>query len=142
MMRNCCLALAINAALAGPATAGDWVTLTADLVKENKPGFGGVSGVLVDRTTGHVFVWLSDKGLFHSTDRGQTWKLTGKPAKGRTETPGCILVNPTGPLKTMIIPLVYGSPIIVGDLAKLAWTTLDKQTMHVDWVALDWTDPA
>lgn len=120
----------------------DWQALTSDLVKAEKPGYGGVSGVFLDRSTGDVFVWLSDKGMYHSADRGQSWKSFGKPAKGRTETPGCILANPTGPLATFMIPLVYGAPIIKSDRDGTSWETLAKQSMHVDWVAVDWSDPA
>jgi hypothetical protein len=125
----------------GAASAAEWETLTADLVKQEKPGYGGVSGVVVERGSGDVFIWLSDKGMYRSADRGQSWKPFGKPAKGRTETPGCILMNPTGPLETFMIPLVYGTPIIVSDRGGESWTTLDKQSMHVDWAAVDWSDP-
>jgi hypothetical protein len=141
-MRNCFLTLMIAGSFVGAGRAAEWETLTADLVKQEKPGYGGVSGVVVDRGSGDVFIWLSDKGMYRSADRGQTWKPFGKPAKGRTETPGCVLTNPTGSLETFVIPLVYGAPIIVSDRGGESWTTSGKQSMHVDWVAVDWSDPA
>jgi hypothetical protein len=41
----------------------------------------------------------------------------------------------------MVTALVYGSPIAVStDYAK-SWRYLDPQSSHVDWCAVDWTDP-
>jgi photosystem II stability/assembly factor-like uncharacterized protein len=141
-MRNRFLTLALCLYLANRSLAAEWEALTADLVRQEKPGFGGVSGVVVDRATGDLFIWLSDKGMYHSGDQGQTWKPFGKPSKGRTETPNCILTNPTGPLETFIIPLVYGGPTITSNRTGESWTTMGKQTVHVDWVAVDWSDSA
>src|SRR5580704_13408927 len=102
------LVLALFAPLARSA---DWEPMITDILKTEKLGFGGLCGVVVDRQTGDVYIWLSDKGFYHSTDQGKTFKQVAA-IKGRTETPGCMLTNPTGPLKTWVIALVYGGPII------------------------------
>ncbi len=141
-MRTCFLAATFCILLPPFSLAAEWEALTAELVRQEKPGFGGVSGVVVERRTGDLFIWLSDKGMYHSPDHGQTWKAFGQPSKGRTETPGCILTDPAGPLRSFIIPLVYGGPTIISDRSGGSWTTMSKQTMHVDWVAIDGFDPA
>src|ERR1051325_6131642 len=122
-MRNFLLAASIHFFLLSVSRAAEWEALTADLVRQERPGFGGVSGVVVERRTGDLFIWLSDKGMYHSADQGQTWKPLGKPSKGRTETPNCMLTNATGPLETFIIPLVYGGPTIISDRTGASWTT-------------------
>jgi photosystem II stability/assembly factor-like uncharacterized protein len=61
--------------------------------------------------------------------------------KGRTETPGCFQLDPTGKTKRLLLPTVYGGPIAVGSAEKDEWRTLDKASVHVDWCAADWSDP-
>ena len=95
--------------------AAEWEPLTTELLKTEKTGFGGVSGVVVDRSTGNVYIWLSDHGLYRSVDQGTTWKPFGPRIKGRTEWPGCILTNFGGPLKSWVIATVYGGPIRSSD---------------------------
>ena len=51
-MRNGLFAMLVSAILVAGADAGEWEALTADLVKQEKPGYGGVSGVVVQRGTG------------------------------------------------------------------------------------------
>ena len=127
--------------LAAPwtALAAEWEPMITDLLKTEKLGFGGNSSVVVDPATGDVYIWLSDKGIYRSTDQAKTFKPYGAPVKGRTETPGCMMMNPSGPLKTWVIALVYGAPIMSGDGESLM--PLDKKASNVDWVAVDWTDP-
>jgi photosystem II stability/assembly factor-like uncharacterized protein len=121
--------------------SADWKPIAAELIEKEKPGYGGLSGVLVDRSTGSIYVDLSDRGIFRSTDQGKTWERVGKDAiKGRTETPGCFMMDPTGKSKRLLLPVVYGSPIAVGSDAG-DWKILDKASVHVDWCAADWTDP-
>lgn len=135
-------ALALVLLLPAAAPAADWTPLTAALVAREKPGYGGLSGVVVDRATGRLFVNVSDRGVFRSADRGATWERhdTG-PAKGRTETPGCFQLDPTGKTKRMLLPTVYGGPVAVGSADTGEWRSLDKASVHVDWCAADWTDP-
>ena len=125
--------------------ADEWQPVATELLKQEKTGFGGLSGVVVDRDTGDLFVCLSDRGVFRSTDQGKTWARHGKDdkdiLKGRTETPGCFQIDPTGKTKQFILPRVYGAPITVGSTdPAAAWRTMDKKSVHVDWCAVDWTD--
>jgi photosystem II stability/assembly factor-like uncharacterized protein len=126
-------------ALAAPAVAQEWQPISEALIRAEKPGFGGLCGVAVDHATGDLTINLSDKGLFRSTDLGKSWQKIGMPFKGRTETPGCLMLDPTGG-KRLVSAFVYGSPILVspdrGDTLK----PLDKKSTHVDWCAIDWSD--
>jgi photosystem II stability/assembly factor-like uncharacterized protein len=115
--------------------------MTTELLKTEKPGYGGLCGVAVDHRTGDVHVNLSDKGFYRSSDRGKTWKHLGSTIKGRTEWPGCFQLDPTGKSKTMASALVYGSPVVVSTDGGEKWKEMDKKSTHVDWFALDWTDP-
>lgn len=126
---------------AAPLVAADpdWRPVATNLLRAEKTGFGGLCGVLVDPRTGDLWVNLSDRGMFHSPDRGQTWKrVSGRQPKGRTETPGCWLLGPTG---TMVTALVYGDPIAVSTDRAATWKYLDKKSAHIDWCAVDWSDP-
>lgn len=142
MPRTLCTLLLL--ALAVPALAADaeWQPTVTELLKTEKTGFGGLCGVVVDHATGCVWVDLSDRGLFCSTDQGQTWKrVSDMQPKGRTETPGCLLLDPTGKSKKIVTALVYGSPLAVSPDRGATWKYLDAKSSHVDWCAVDWTDP-
>ncbi len=125
---------------AAPATA-QWQPVTAELVQQEKPGYGKVCGVAVERKTGDVYLDLSDRGIYRSADLGKSWQRVGKEIKGRTEWPGCLMLDPVGGSKKMVVALVYGGPIAVSPDAAANWTFLDKKSMHIDWCAVDWTDP-
>src|SRR4051794_34626335 len=108
------LSLSLVLILFGAASsvpAAEWQPVARDLLAREKPGFGGLCGLLVDRQTGAVYVNLSDRGLYRSTDQGQNWEQLGKPFRGRTEWPGCLLLDPTGQSKRLLIALVYGAPL-------------------------------
>ncbi|OWK40568.1 sialidase family protein [Fimbriiglobus ruber] len=123
------------------AGAAEWEAITTELLKTEKPGYGGLSGVTVDHATGHVFVDVSDRGVFRSTDQGKTWARVGEsPIKGRTETPGCLQLDPTGKSKRLMMATVYGVPLALGTTDG-AWRFLDKASVHIDWAAVDWSDP-
>jgi photosystem II stability/assembly factor-like uncharacterized protein len=127
-----------------PAMADDaaWQPVATVLLKSEKTGFGGLCGVLVDHHTGDLFVNLSDRGMFHSSDQGKSWKrVSDTQPKGRTETPGCWLLDPTGKSGKMVAALVYGSPIAVSTDRAGTWKYLDNKSSHIDWCAVDWTDP-
>lgn len=133
------LCLVCLAVFNSSARSADWEPMITDILKTEKLGFGGLCGVVADRQTGDVFIWLSDKGFFQSSDQGKTFKPVAL-FKGRTETPGCMLTNPVGPRKEWVIALVYGGPILSGaDGGTLM--PMDKKSEHVDWVAVDWSDP-
>jgi hypothetical protein len=121
----------------------DWQPVPVHRITPEKPGYGGLCGIVVDHETGDVFVDVSDLGFYRSADQGETWKhVPALPLKGRTETPGCWTINPTGENKTMVTALVYGAPITVGTESASRFKHFDKRSEHIDWCAVDWTDPA
>lgn len=124
--------------------ADDWQPVAADLIAKEKPGYGGLSGVAVDRETGTLYVCLSDRGVFRSADQGKTWTRHGKTApNGRTETPGCLQLDPSAATKRILMATVYGGPVVVGTTDPMTtWNAMDKKCGHVDWCAIDWSDPA
>jgi photosystem II stability/assembly factor-like uncharacterized protein len=111
------------------------------MVTPEKPGYGGICGVAVDHKTGDVFLNVSDRGIFRSTDQGKSWQRVGPEIKGRTEWPGCFMLDPAGSTGKMVVAFVYGSPIAVKADAAAAWKFLDPKSQHIDWCAVDWTDP-
>lgn len=126
--------------LASMAQAAEWQPVTKQLLQTARPGYGGLSGVAVDPRTGDLFVQVSDRGIYRSTDQGESWKRLGTEFKGRTECPGCLMLDPVGDGKRMVIATVYGAPIVRGDTAG-AWKFADPKSAHVDWCAVNWNDP-
>lgn len=139
MFRGLLTTLCLVAASA-PVHAQDWQPVTEALIVAEKPGFGKLCGVAVDHATGDVIINLSDKGLYRSTDQCKSWQKLGTPFKGRTETPGCLMLDPTGG-KRLVTALVYGGPILVSNDRGETLKPLDKKSQHVDWCAVDWSDP-
>lgn len=139
------LVLGVFAAPAGMLAAADdaaWQAVTADLIEKEKPGFGKLCGVMVDHSTGDVYINLSDKGIYRSTDQCKTFNRQGTQAiKGRTEWPGCLQMDPTGKSKRIVMALVYGAPIGVSTDEGATFKMMDGKSGHVDWFAADWTDP-
>lgn len=125
---------------ATPVWAGEWQPITTDLLRTAKPGYGGLSGVVVDHRTGHLYVDVSDRGIYRSTNQGGTWQRLGAEFKGRTEWPGCLMIDPVGDGKRMLIATVYGAPVAHGT-TEGNWKFADKKSAHVDWCAADWSDP-
>ncbi len=83
---------------------------------------------------------MSNRGIFRSSDQGKTWERVGKEIKGRTETAGCLQIDPTGKTKRVVSALVYGAPIVVGNAINGDWQFLDKASAHVDWCAIAWPE--
>jgi hypothetical protein len=125
---------------ASTVEAGEWKPITTELLRTTKPGYGGLSGVVVDHRTGYLYVDVSDRGIYRSTDQGGTWQLHGEAFKGRTEWPGCLMIDPVGDGKRMLIATVYGAPVARGTIEG-EWKFADKKSAHVDWCAADWSDP-
>src|SRR3954470_20216177 len=125
--------------LAPAARADEWQPVATELLAKEKTGFGGLSGVAVDRATGALYICLSDRGLFRSTDQGKSWERYGKGGKdvlkGRTETPGCFQLDPTGKTKRFVLARVYGGPVILGATDSDSWRSVEKKCQHVDWYA-------
>ena len=142
MTRLLCGLILLTGTAPARAADADWQPVANDLLKREKTGFGGLCGVLVDHRTGDLWVNLSDRGMFHSADRGKTWqRVSDRQPKGRTETPGCWLLDPTGKGSKMVTALVYGSAIAVSPDQAATWRYLDSKSVHTDWCAVDWTDP-
>jgi photosystem II stability/assembly factor-like uncharacterized protein len=135
------LLLLIVLACCSPAKA-DWQPVTAELIRKEKPGYGKLCGVVVDHKTGNVFINLSDKGIYRSTDQGKSWvRLGKKDVQGRTEWPGCLMLDPVGDGKKLVTALVYGAPITISPDGGKTWKSMHGKSTHVDWCAVDWTDP-
>jgi photosystem II stability/assembly factor-like uncharacterized protein len=132
-----CLAALAPAATAQPA----WRGMLNDLPKKEKAGFGGLCGICVDRSNGHVLINVSDRGFYRSTDQADTFtRISDTQPRGRTETPGCFLLDPTGKSKTMLTALVYGAPVSVSTDGGATWSAMDRASAHVDWCAVDWPE--
>jgi hypothetical protein len=126
--------------LASAAGAGEWQPITKELLRTAKPGYGGLSGVVVDHRTGYLYVDVSDRGIYRSTNQGGEWQRLGAEFKGRTEWPGCLMIDPVGDGKRMLIATVYGASVARGTTDG-DWKFTDKKSAHVDWCAVDWSDP-
>jgi hypothetical protein len=136
---QCTGGLVLVLLLAAPAGAAEWQATTAELLKQVKPGYGGLSGVVVDHRSGDVYVDVSDQGIYRSTDQGRTWKPLGdKPFKGRTEWPGSLMIDPVGKGQRLVVATVYGAPLALGSTGGGAWRFLNPRSSHVDWCALAW----
>jgi photosystem II stability/assembly factor-like uncharacterized protein len=119
-----------------------WQPMLGGMVKAEKAGFGGLCGIAVDRATGAVWINISDRGFYRSDDQAKTFKrASDKQPKGRTESPGSFMLDPSGISKRMVSALVYGSPVSVSADGGQTWKFLDGNSAHVDWCAVDWTDP-
>ncbi len=118
-----------------------WQGMLGDLVQAEKAGYGGLSGITVDPAIGAVYIFVSDRGLYRSDDQAKTFRrVSDKQPKGRTESPGCLMLDPTGKTKRIATALVYGSPIGVSANQGEVWKFLDPKSAHIDWCAVDWTD--
>jgi photosystem II stability/assembly factor-like uncharacterized protein len=129
--------LTLLLALVPAMRAAEWEPIASEFVKAEKPGFGGLTGIVVDRQSGDLYVWISDRGMYKSTDQGKTFAPLGPRTKGRTEWPGCMLSDPAD-AKTWVIATVYGGPILSSTDNCETFTPMDKASQHVDWVAVDW----
>jgi hypothetical protein len=118
----------------------DWVPTTMELLMSEKTGYGGLCGVVVDHATGTIYIDLSDRGLYRSTDQGKSWQPTAeKSLKGRTEWPGCLMLDPTANGKRLVCAFVYGAPIGVSADQGKTWDFMNVRSSHIDWCAVDWS---
>ena len=138
--------LAVLAAASSFVRADDppaWKGTLGDLVATEKAGFGGLCGVVVDPVKGTIWINISDRGFYRSDDQATTFsRVSNEQPKGRTESPGCFQLDPTGASHRLMTPLVYGSPIGVSDDGGAKWRFLDGKSSHVDWFAANWNGPA
>ncbi len=127
--------------LPGPCRAADWQAVAGEFIRSEKPGYGGLCGLIVDHRTGDVLIDLSDRGVYWSGDQAKSWRRLGGEIKGRTEWPGCLTLDPTGKSRRLLTALVYGSPVVVAAEPGAAWRPMDAKSAHVDWCAVDWNGP-
>ena len=136
--------LAIAVLSAEPTVAAEWREVSADLLAKEKAGYGGLTGVVVHPATGDVYAFVSEQGLYRSTDRGTTWKRHGNAIKGRTEWPGSIVLAPAlnnSGVDRFVIATVYGGPIVASNDGGATWSAMHRDSNHVDWVATAPYDP-
>jgi photosystem II stability/assembly factor-like uncharacterized protein len=125
------------------ARAEDWKAVATELIAREKPGYGVLTGVVVHPKTGDVYAFLSEKGLYRSTDQGETWQAHGAPLKGRTEWPGSLILVPGTEATAarpatpdqFLVATVYDGPIVTSADAGKTWTRMQDQAKHVDWCA-------
>src|SRR4051812_18515379 len=98
------LLLTAPLATSQPADPG-WQKVLGEFLKSEKFGFGGLCGVVIDHANGDLLLNMSDKGLYRSTDLGKSFqKVNARDIKGRTEWPGCMMLDPTGKTKRLLLP--------------------------------------
>ena len=74
--------------------------------------------------------------------KASSWEPTAETlVKGRTEWPGCLLLDPTGKSKRLVSAFVYGAPIGVSADAGKTWQSMNARSSHIDWCAVDWSAP-
>jgi photosystem II stability/assembly factor-like uncharacterized protein len=140
-------------ATAAPATdapaagVGQWVVisdeftakLTDEANKNRKPDQKPetdqkTAGIVVDRTTGDVYMIANAKGVAKSSDGGKTWELvSGKTINGRCETGFALNMDPAG--KRLMCFMIYGVAGRTDDAGK-TWEASKKS--HLDFGAVDW----
>lgn len=130
------------APFARAAEEPQWQAMLGDLLKIEKAGYGGLCGMIVEPATGDVIINISDRGFYRSTDGAKSFKrMHEAPIKGRTESPGCFSIDPTGKTKTLLAALVYGAPMQTSTDGGATWKPMNEKTTHIDWCAIDWIDP-
>src|SRR5437660_11026742 len=74
MKRVFCALFLLTCTASALAAGADWQPIATHLLKRENTGFGGLCGVFVDHQSGDPWVSLRDRGMFHSSDQGKTWK--------------------------------------------------------------------
>jgi photosystem II stability/assembly factor-like uncharacterized protein len=143
---NRTFSLLVAAAFVLPIARGadepQWEAMLGDLIKSEKAGYGGLCGLIVEPGSGDVIINVSDRGFYRSTDGAKSFKrIHETPIKGRTESPGCLMIDPTGKTNTLLAALVYGAPIQSSTDGGVHWKPMNEKITHIDWCAIDWNDP-
>ena len=119
------------------ALAGDWQNISDAVTANLKPGYAGpTAGVVVDRSSGAVFMVVNDLGLWRSTDHGATFaRCDGKALGGRCETGYALQADPAG--KHLACFMIYGDSAMTTDGGE-TWTKF--KSSHFDYGSVDWAD--
>jgi hypothetical protein len=132
-------------AAAGPClrAADEWTDISTPLVERlAKDGMktawpGGCSGVVVDRTNGHVTIKVVGLGLWRSEDQGTNWKqIDGKTVTGRDETGWATNADQNAPARMASFSL-DGSAGWTPDGTK--WTAFTSLGRNWDFGSVDWS---
>ncbi len=125
------------------APPGKWVSISDKLVaaiektngKPTKwPGQAG--GIACDRTTGDVYLVVTDNGVWRSSDQGATYVRIDKGnVSGRAETGFSLDVNPAG--KDVLCFMATGSSAVIFDNG---FKVVKSPASNMDYGAIDWTD--
>jgi RNA polymerase sigma factor (sigma-70 family) len=119
------------------AQAPWWQPLATSLVKDS-----GLCGIVVDHNTGCVWINVNGKGVYCSGAGARNFqRVQGYHLKGRNETPGCWLLDPTGKSRRAVTALVNGCQCSVSPDHLATWKCMAETVKEVDWCAVDWTDP-
>jgi len=146
-MRNALAAAAILASILPTAAAepakGQWVSISdgvlARLQEQNvKPAWPGqTTGVVVDRTTGALFMIVSGLGVWRSSDKGTTFeRVDGGAVGGRCETGYALGIDPEG--RRLACFMLDGKSAMTLDGGK-TWSPIHNVARGYDWAAADWS---
>jgi photosystem II stability/assembly factor-like uncharacterized protein len=127
-----------------PSRAAEWTNISDPVVAgvnpdpKKIPWPGGTAGIIVDRTTGNLFLVISGSGLFKSTDQGQTFaRCDGGKVGGRCETASALCIDPaTGRLACFMLD---GKCAMTLDGGK-TWQPFKDVGRNWDFAAVDWTN--
>src|SRR5947208_2831280 len=62
------LVLLLTAGWTAAAQQPAWRPLAGELLKTENPGYGGLCGIVIDHKSAAIYLNLSDKGIYRSTD--------------------------------------------------------------------------
>jgi hypothetical protein len=102
----------------------------------------GLCGIVVDHNTGCVWINVIGKGVYCSAAGAKNFqRVKGYHLSGDNETPGCWLLDPTGKSNKSVTALVHGCQCSVSLDHLATWICMSEQAKHMNWCAVDWTDP-
>jgi photosystem II stability/assembly factor-like uncharacterized protein len=133
------IALAALFAFGAFGRGAEWVNISDSVTSRVKPGYAGpTAGVVVDPSSGDVFMVVNDQGLWKSGDHGATFsRCDATNIGGRCETGYALQMDPDG--RRMFCFMIYGSSAMTLDGGK-SW--MKSKLSHFDFGGVDWDDTA
>jgi RNA polymerase sigma factor (sigma-70 family) len=120
-----------------PGQDAQWQPMVAELARDR-----GLCGIVVDHNTGCVWINVIDKGVYCSPAGAKNFQpVKGYHLSGSNETPGCWLLDPTGKSKRAVTALVHGCQCSVSPDHLATWVCMSEKAKHMNWCAVDWTNP-